>query len=299
MGLNKQTLKLLLKENQFKKISGKYLSIGRHTVNIDRVSLEAIFSEFGFSNEKIRELYENKKFDNLTRHASQTILDSDLLNCFSNAKYISLDRSNYEGAEVIHDMNTPIPKHLFEQYDFIYNGSCMDNVFDPVTFIKNTSKMLKPNGRIIHIEVAGSVPGAFLMYSPEWFFSYYAINNFVDCKVFVTIAEEEGNNTHTFDTELFSWQPYYERNENYKIIEACKSIKGLMHVIVVAEKGVNSTSDLNPIQMQYLDENTTDWRSKYFEFQKGKRKFFHRNQKASPKYLPYNSNHYDHIASNF
>ena len=57
-----------------------------------------------------------------------------------------------------------------------------------------------------------------------------------------------------------------------------------MHVIVVAEKGKNSTSDLNPIQMQYLDENSTDWRSKYFEFQKGKRKFFNENHNSYSKH---------------
>ena len=68
-----------------------------------------------------------------------------------------------------------------------------------------------------------------------------------------------------------------------------------MHVIVVAEKGKNSTSDLNPIQMQYLDENSTDWRLKYFEFQKSKRKFFNENPNSYSKHFPSN---YDHIASN-
>ena len=61
----------------------------------------------------------------------------------------------------------------------------------------------------MHIECAGGVPGAYLMYSPEWFFSYYAINNFKDCKVYVTIAEEEGKALHMFDVELYHWQPFY------------------------------------------------------------------------------------------
>ncbi len=59
-------------------------------------------------------------------------------------------------------------------------------------------------GRILHIECATGVPGAYLMYSPEWFFSYYAINNFIDCKVYVTIARDEGCNRHIFNTDLYA-----------------------------------------------------------------------------------------------
>ena len=299
MGLNKQTLKILLKENQFKKISGKYLSIGRHTVNIDYDNLLAIFRRFGLSTKCIDSLYANQQFDELTRHSNRTVLDSDLLNCFSDAEYICLDRSDYEGATVIQDMNGPVPKELHGQFDFIYNGSCMDNLFDPFTFIKNTSDMLKSNGRVLHIEAAGGVPGAYLMYSPEWFFSYYAINEFLDCKVYVTIAKGKGNANHIYDTELYAWQPFYTRNEGYKIIDASKSINGLMHVIVIAEKGESSTSHLTPIQMQYLDDDTVDWRSKYYDFQKTARPLPYKKQKTEIMDLPFHSDHYIHLASKF
>lgn len=137
------------------------------------------------------------------------------------------------------------------------------------------------------------------MYSPEWFFSYYAINDFIDCKIYVTIATEEGETTNFFDTDLYAWSPYFTRDPNYKLIEACKSINGLMHVIVIAQKGENSSSEKRPIQMQYLDENCVDWRKKYHEYSKTKRSLLSLESKKNNIKLPYLSDHYSYIGSGF
>ena len=299
MGINKQTLEMLLNENDHKEISGNFLCLGKHTVNVDRLHAIELFEKYGLPIEKLEDFYADKKFDTLTRHANETILDNDLLSCFSKANYNCLDRSSYEGATIIHDMNTPLPKNLHGRFDFIYNGSCMDNLFDPVSFIRNTSDMLKGAGRILHIECATGVPGAYLMYSPEWFFSYYAINNFRDCKVYVSVARDEGSNRHIFDTDLYTWQPFFNRQEGYSDIKACKSINGLMHVIVLAEKGEDSTSNLCPIQMQYLDKNATDWRQKYYDFRRSERPLIKLDYMNDDVVLPYLTDHYEYLGSRF
>jgi len=299
MGINKQTLEVLLNENQHKNITGTFLCTGRHTVNIDKFTIINLFNKYHLPTEKVEFYYEKQCFDNITRHCNSSLLDSDLLSSFCNAEYHCLDRSEYEGANIIHDMNTPVPDSLHGKYDFIYNGSCMDNMFNPASFIFNTSKMLKEGGRILHIECATGVSGAYLMFSPEWFFSYYAINNFKDCKVYVTVAREKGTNRHIYDTDLYSWQPYFTRQLDYDDIEACKSINGLMHVIVLAEKGKESTSSVAPIQMQYLDESTTDWRKQYKKFQQSKRPLIRLLQKKENSELPFLTDHYSYLGSGF
>jgi len=303
VGINKQVLKLLLHENSYKEIVGDYLSIGKQTVNVQKEEMFEIFSNSPH-NQSLKEIYKSQNFDNLTRQAGRieidTILDHDLLKCISqNALYHCLDRSDYEGADIICDMNNTLPAELENRFDFIYNGSVMDNIFDPVSFVINTTKMLKPGGRIMHIECSGGVPGAYLMHSPEWFFSYYAINDFVDCKIYITIATEEGEVTNFFDTDLYTWNPYFTRDPNYKLIEACKSINNLMHVIVIAEKGENSSSEKRPIQMQYLDENCVDWRKKYHEYSSSKRPILSLGTKKDNIKLPYLSDHYSYIGSGF
>ena len=297
MGINRQTLELLINENNHKNISGNFLSIGKQTVNVDLLNAIELFQKYSLSTKELEALYAFRKFDTSTRHAAESILDNDLLSCFSTAKYHCLDRSTYEGATLIHDMNKPISRNLCEEFDFIYNGSCMDNIFDPVSFIRNTSEMLKTGGRVVHIECATGVPGAYLMFSPEWFFSYYALNNFIDCKVYVTVAKEDGKTRHIFDADWFSWQPFFSRQDNYSDIKACRSIEGLMHVIVIAEKGSQSSSHLCPIQMQYLDEKAVDWRKKYYEYKMTGRVLIKPNHRKDDEVLPYLTDHYEYLGS--
>ena len=163
----------------------------------------------------------------------------------------------------------------------------------------DTTKILKPGGRIIHIEGACAIPGAYLMFSPEWFFSYYSVNNFVDCKVYVTIAREEGITPYIFDTDLFAWAPFFIKKSGYKYVDACKTINGLMHVLVVAEKGKESTDHINPIQMQYLDDKSVDWRNKYYDFQKTDRPLIELSDKKENVTIPFMTEHYKYLGSKF
>lgn len=301
MGINKQTLALLLSEQKYRPITGDFLCIGKQTVNVPLDALLGLFERHGVPDRMMKDAIRQENMDVKTRHAGSSVYDHSLIKAMAggNVKYNCLDVSDYEGADIIHDMTSPVPSSLHEKFDFIYNGSCMDNVFDPVSFIRNTSRMLKPNGRIIHIECAGAVAGAYLMFSPEWFFSYYAINEFVDCKVYVTIARNSTGHPAIFDTALYHWRPPFTRDPNYDYIEGCKSINGLMHVIVVAEKGAKSTSDANPMQSQYFGSSDRDWREMYPVFSESGRTLLKAPRHEEGKALPLLSDHYQYLGDGF
>lgn len=223
MGINKQSLSLMLHEHKYKPITGEYLSLGKQTVTLPREVVRSLFVSNSLEVEPLDAVYADEaNIDTVTRHGSNYILDHSLISAFSDCHYNCLDVSDYEGADIIHDMNTPIGEQHYGKYDFIYNGSCMDNIFDPVSFIKNTSRMLAPNGRVMHIECATALAGAYLSFSPEWFFSYYAANGFKDCKVYAIVARESSGHAHLFDTDLFVWNPYFTRSANYDYINGCK-----------------------------------------------------------------------------
>ena len=113
MGINQQVFKLLLLENSYKPITGNFLSIGKHTVSMSNNKISSILKNFGIP------FFSSKNIDNTTRHSSKkNISDEALLKSFSNAKYSCLDISDYEGANVIHDMNLPIPNSLKNKFDF-------------------------------------------------------------------------------------------------------------------------------------------------------------------------------------
>lgn len=291
---------MILNEHKYRPITGKYLSVGKHTVTIPADKIFEIFARNSIPDEQLAKIYaDSANIDTATRHGKGSIFDHSLISSFSDCEYNCLDVSDYEGATIIHNMNNDIPEQYHNTYDFIYNGSCMDNLFDPVTFIKNTSKMLKPGGRVVHLECACAVAGAYLSYSPEWFFSFYAINGFLDCKVYATVARESSGNPHSFNTDLFLWNPYFTRVDNYDYIEGCKSVNGLMHLLIVAEKQENSTNDVIPMQSHYMQPSDNDWRKRYEDFCKVSRPILRANTMKENVDLPLLSNHYQYLGSDF
>ena len=124
-----------------------------------------------------------------------------------------------------------------------------------------------------------------------------SINKFADVKIYETI-KKKSTNRFEGKADLFSYSPYFTREHNYNHLKSINSTKGLMHLLILAEKGKSSTSNVSPIQMQYLNKNTVDWRKSYHKFKKTKRPLLTGKKKKRVK-LPYLSDHYKYICSEF
>jgi SAM-dependent methyltransferase len=162
------------------------------------------------------------------------------------ATVISLDLSSYEGAEVVHDLNEPLPPKLHDIADFIINGSCLDNLFDPATAIKSLSKMLRPGGRMLSFELGTQAHGAFVMYSPEWFFGFYAANNYDGCRIYIAHFDEDLHD----DYDIYLWAPFIEKDG--EIHPSPNRVEdGDYFIYALGIKGQNSTNDRTPIQGFY------------------------------------------------
>lgn len=61
----------------------------------------------------------------------------------------SLDFSDIEGAEYIHDLSKPVPENLKKKFDVIYDGGTTEHVFDIASSFRNVHKMLKDDGIFI------------------------------------------------------------------------------------------------------------------------------------------------------
>ena len=164
---------------------------------------------------------------------------------FESTKF--LDVTDYEGADIVHDLGTPVDQSLYEQFDFIYNGSCLDNMFNPGTALINMSKMLKRGGRILHIEHATPFNGPYLIYSPGWFFDYYVTNGFADVKVHLALF------TTANDLAFGPWYLHYYNwpAENSGVLPKGPGPDVHMILIVLAEKKDDSTCERQPVQNQY------------------------------------------------
>lgn len=292
MGIPKQVLKHFLHENKFRPMNGKLITFGRQTVGIDNDSLERILNDAGLS----YELSGEDVLDSGTRHRNKTINDKHLFSIIGCDEYNCMDVSDYEGANIIHDLNYPIDSSLENAFDIVYTGGCLDNVFNPVSLLINSSKLLKPGGRVFHYESFQGVLGAYLYFSPEWFYSYYATNNFVDVKVYVCHQKSAGRNRFDYDVDLYLWQPNFTRCNNFDYFKAAKSVDGIMYCMVVAEKGLQSTEDIMPIQLQYIDSSGChDWR-KYVPLGRPIISIANQNEILT---LPFTSDHFVYVGSNY
>lgn len=84
---------------------------------------------------------------------------------------VALDNSEFEGAALIHDLNTPITSNLYEQFDVVLDGGLLEHVFNFPVAIANCMKMVKTGGRLFIFAPANNMFGhGFYQFSPELFY---------------------------------------------------------------------------------------------------------------------------------
>ncbi|HKP90877.1 MAG TPA: methyltransferase domain-containing protein [Thermoleophilaceae bacterium] len=83
----------------------------------------------------------------------------------------ALDASDYEGAEIVHDLNEPVPAELERRFDLVLDGGSLEHVFDLPTALRSYMRMVRPGGRLIVATMANNHCGhGFYQLSPELFF---------------------------------------------------------------------------------------------------------------------------------
>jgi SAM-dependent methyltransferase len=284
MGITTHMFRAILREHKYAAYKDKGLLLGRQSIFFDEAKMKEIAYE---ENVPLKKL---KLKEDVETRSGGGVLDFDLFNSFTDMNVEALDVTDYEGANIIHDMNKPIPSHLHNQFDFLYNGSCMDNLFNPSQFLQNCTNLLKPGGRFISIEHGSSFPGGYLFYSPDWFLDFFALNNFKDAVVFV--ADFLGSKSpHHIESPwfLWNWNPLYHG----------QAIEHSMHnnpsnrlILVIAEKGDGDDVLLQPVQGQYRTDDLTNkpiYEDSYNRFIKSPRLEQYRNLKKSNDWANYGS----------
>lgn len=268
MAIDYRMAKVILQEHKYRPLEGTILLIGRQTVTLTSEQARSLVESEGVQirPDALDEI-DTKTFGAEGRHL---ITDRAFFSLFSTARMISLDVSDYEGASIIADINHPISENYHNVADFIFNGSCMDNLFDSASALKNMTCLLKARGRIIHIEHGSPIQSAYIMYSPAYFFDYYAANNFLDCKIysmmFCSVLEP---------WNVFQWQAYHYQDGQLRMTPAMMH-SGWPNIlnVVIAEKGLDSTPDSTPIQGFYRQVHHTEldiYMNAYRRFSESKR----------------------------
>ena len=82
-----------------------------------------------------------------------------------------LDVSNYEGATILHDMNTPISVELKNQFSTVIDIGASEHVYNIPQALQNLKDLCATNGHVLIISPANNWLGhGFYQFSPEHFF---------------------------------------------------------------------------------------------------------------------------------
>lgn len=101
----------------------------------------------------------------------------DLLKAIGCTSVSSLDYSDFEGADMIWNMNTSVKdskqsSHLTNKYNLILDYGTTEHVFNATQSIANSTMMLKIGGRLnLILPVCGSLDHGMYQFSPNWFYS--------------------------------------------------------------------------------------------------------------------------------
>jgi len=153
MGLDTLSLKFLVSEKR------RGVSFA-HTLTLGRQSIYASLAEY---NNSLRFLQ--------TKPVDQALYADDFFKSLGATRLDFLDASDYEGANLIHDLNQPLPAGLFNRWDCVFDGGTLEHIFNFPEAIKNCLRAVKVGGHFISIAPCNNFAGhGFYQFSPELFY---------------------------------------------------------------------------------------------------------------------------------
>lgn len=246
MGLSKAALRFIAIEHHRKPFAGSAVMLGRQCVYGTFSDVQQILREEQIPQAKLPPGLDTSTNIPDWRGTENQRFTSDA--AFFYALGVqdvrALDVSDFEGAEIIWDLNRPVDSGLEGRFDLILDSGTLEHVFDVKTAMTNLARMLRPGGRVIHFSPANNFCNhGFYQFSPTFFADFYLGNQFRDVRVY--IAEESVRTPGLQRLELFEFH-----TSNQPCMMASPMDHRLL-VYSVAEKGSESTADQVPVQSYY------------------------------------------------
>lgn len=90
----------------------------------------------------------------------------------------TLDASAYEGADIVHSLNDPVPRDLWGRFSVVIDGGTLEHVFNTATALDAVMRVLRPGGIFVTCGPCNNQVGAgFYQFSPELYFRVFTPEN--------------------------------------------------------------------------------------------------------------------------
>jgi SAM-dependent methyltransferase len=261
MAITRHLAELILAEHRYRPIHGEVLLLGRQLVLMTPDEAQALVAKAEIPQASGARIDYDK-----TPHPyeKRLISDASFFSLFSDAVVRACDVSDYEGAEIIFNLSEGVPPALIQKFDFVYNGSVLDNMFDAAAGIRNISRMLKPEGVVFHYEGAAHAAPAYLKFTPDWFFDYYALNGFADCQAYLATYTD----VHRDRWSMHEWSAFTDAGQlTMPMLLGTEAM-----VVAVVQNSPSATVDRTPLQNIYRSDEHAPYLAAHSRFAASKRR---------------------------
>jgi hypothetical protein len=245
MGITLLSAEFIIQEHCYRALPPVIHLLGRQTVCFDYETARSLMYRHGITPANAPMQTDESTRTAITGSRSY-ISDTTFFGMLGVNLVHAIDHSDYEGADILVDLNRPIAPEYEGIADFIFGGSVLDNVFDPACYMRNITRMLRPGGRLIDVNACSFGEHPYLLISPAWYFDYCVLNRFVDCSLYVS----EGGPALSKDAcHIYALDLHREADSMPDLGDPGAGMR--THVIIVAEKGESTTWENTPSQDQY------------------------------------------------
>jgi hypothetical protein len=166
MGISTSIAKLLVRARLHGVSFARTGTIGRQSLAIPKKDVKAIARKLG-----VRGL-------DWSRFATNGFADDFFRSMLGSESLQSIDYSDYEGVDIVHDLNAPVPETLHGSFDALIDGGSLEHIFDVKQALANYMNMVKVGGCVFVVTTANNMCGhGFYQFSPEFFYRVFGHAN--------------------------------------------------------------------------------------------------------------------------
>lgn len=163
MGLTAHEIRLLLRMRQRGARFDQTLTVGHQRLSLHNRDLPRLAREFELTPAAIRAV-----------RPFRCYADDFLREALHARNLVILDASPYEGATLIHDLNTPVVTTMDNRFDAVIDGGSLEHVFNVPVALASLMRMTKVGGHIYLSNPANNLCGHGLyQFSPELMFRVF------------------------------------------------------------------------------------------------------------------------------
>jgi hypothetical protein len=177
MRLTAPIIETLAREHKYRPLTGDVLLIGRQAIYLTAEQLLVLYRDFGIDVGSVAPADIEIDRSILNKEPAfgdfPWVSDRSVFRLLGIQRVFALDVSDYEGAEIVHDLNKPVPDSLKGIADIIVDGSTLDNTFNAAQTLMNYGAMLRPGGRLFAVNVASLHQNGYTILSPITWLDYF------------------------------------------------------------------------------------------------------------------------------